>query len=86
MSKMKKLKTCSNGHQFFKSSDCLSCPYCEAEKKKNEDHSQKLTQEVGAINNNIKQLDGQCKTVNDQMKQCDNSIAQNRNKFSQANA
>lgn len=23
------LKTCENGHQFFKSSDCPTCPICE---------------------------------------------------------
>jgi len=23
------LKTCKNGHQFFKSSDCPTCPICE---------------------------------------------------------
>lgn len=33
----KKLKTCSNGHKFYKSSDCPTCPICEKEKKpKNE--------------------------------------------------
>jgi predicted RecB family nuclease len=25
----KTLKTCTNGHQFYKSSDCPSCPICE---------------------------------------------------------
>lgn len=25
------LKTCSNGHEFYKSSDCLVCPICEKE-------------------------------------------------------
>ena len=29
----KQLKTCSQGHQFFKSSDCPICPRCEAERK-----------------------------------------------------
>lgn len=24
------MKTCVNGHQFFKSSDCESCPQCDA--------------------------------------------------------
>lgn len=28
-----KLKTCSNGHQFYKSSDCPVCPTCEELKK-----------------------------------------------------
>ena len=29
----KVLKTCKKGHQFYKSSDCKSCPFCEAENK-----------------------------------------------------
>lgn len=29
----KVLKTCKNGHQFYKSSNCKSCPVCEAENK-----------------------------------------------------
>lgn len=28
-----KLKICSNGHRFYKSSDCPVCPVCEKEKK-----------------------------------------------------
>ena len=27
------LKTCPNGHKYHKSSDCPSCPICEAERK-----------------------------------------------------
>lgn len=27
------LKTCTKGHQFFKSSDCPTCPICEEECK-----------------------------------------------------
>lgn len=27
------LKTCSKGHQFYKSSDCPTCPVCEEERK-----------------------------------------------------
>ncbi len=27
------LKTCKNGHQFFKRSDCPTCPICEEERK-----------------------------------------------------
>ena len=27
----KRLKTCDKGHQFYKSSDCLTCPICAAE-------------------------------------------------------
>ena len=29
----KQLKTCDKGHQFYKSSDCPSCPICAAEAK-----------------------------------------------------
>jgi predicted RecB family nuclease len=29
----KKLMTCSNGHQYYKSSDCPVCPVCEKERK-----------------------------------------------------
>lgn len=29
----KTLRTCSNGHQYYKSSDCPSCPICEQERK-----------------------------------------------------
>lgn len=27
------LETCKNGHQYFKTSDCPTCPVCEAERK-----------------------------------------------------
>ena len=27
------LRTCKNGHQYYKSSDCPVCPYCEKERK-----------------------------------------------------
>jgi predicted RecB family nuclease len=27
------LKTCENGHQFYKSSDCPTCPICEEARK-----------------------------------------------------
>lgn len=27
------LKTCKNGHKFYKSSDCPTCPICEQERK-----------------------------------------------------
>ena len=30
---VKKLKTCPKGHQFYKSSDCPTCPICEKEYK-----------------------------------------------------
>lgn len=29
----KTLRTCSNGHQYVKSSDCPTCPICEQERK-----------------------------------------------------
>lgn len=29
----KALKTCPNGHRYYKSSDCPTCPQCEALKK-----------------------------------------------------
>lgn len=29
----KTLRTCKNGHQYYKSTDCPTCPVCEAEKK-----------------------------------------------------
>ena len=30
---VKKLKVCKNGHEFYKSSDCPTCPKCEELKK-----------------------------------------------------
>ncbi|MCE5172505.1 RNA polymerase alpha subunit C-terminal domain-containing protein [Paenibacillus profundus] len=29
----KNLRTCNKGHQYFKSSDCPTCPICEQERK-----------------------------------------------------
>jgi hypothetical protein len=29
----KTLRTCKNGHQYYKSTDCPVCPYCEEERK-----------------------------------------------------
>jgi predicted RecB family nuclease len=29
----KNLRTCSQGHQYYKSSDCPTCPICEQERK-----------------------------------------------------
>lgn len=29
----KNLRTCEQGHQYYKSSDCPTCPICEQEKK-----------------------------------------------------
>ncbi|MFT3908400.1 MAG: RNA polymerase alpha subunit C-terminal domain-containing protein [Ferruginibacter sp.] len=33
---LKTLRTCSKGHQYYKSSDCESCPTCENEKRPKE--------------------------------------------------
>ncbi|MCP3765044.1 RNA polymerase alpha subunit C-terminal domain-containing protein [Domibacillus sp. A3M-37] len=35
MTTPKTLRTCDKGHQFYKSSDCPSCPTCEKERKPN---------------------------------------------------
>jgi hypothetical protein len=32
----KSLRTCPKGHQYYKSSDCPTCPVCEAERKPQE--------------------------------------------------
>lgn len=32
----KTLRTCKNGHSYYKSSDCPVCPVCEKEKKPSE--------------------------------------------------
>jgi len=29
----KSLRVCPNGHEYYKSSDCPTCPICEAERK-----------------------------------------------------
>lgn len=29
-------RTCKNGHQYYKSSDCPTCPVCEAARKPND--------------------------------------------------
>ncbi|MBL7830638.1 MAG: RNA polymerase alpha subunit C-terminal domain-containing protein [Saprospiraceae bacterium] len=31
----KTLRTCANGHQYYKSSDCPTCPTCEEAKRPN---------------------------------------------------
>jgi len=33
METKKTLRTCKNGHQYYKSSDCPTCPICEEAKK-----------------------------------------------------
>jgi predicted RecB family nuclease len=37
MERKKTLKTCKNGHSFYKSSDCPVCPACEAARKPKDD-------------------------------------------------
>lgn len=32
----KTLRTCKNGHKYYKSSDCFTCPVCEAQRKSND--------------------------------------------------
>jgi len=32
----KTLRTCKNGHQYYKSSDCPTCPTCEESKRQND--------------------------------------------------
>jgi hypothetical protein len=34
---MRKLRTCPDGHQYYKSSDCPVCPICESMKNPTED-------------------------------------------------
>ncbi|SFB17725.1 hypothetical protein SAMN04489723_105112 [Algoriphagus aquimarinus] len=36
------LKTCDKGHQFYKTSDCPTCPICEKERKPTEGFMSKL--------------------------------------------
>jgi len=33
MTAQKTLRTCPNGHRYYKSSDCPVCPICESERK-----------------------------------------------------
>jgi len=33
---MKKIKVCPNGHTYYKSTDCPTCPACEATRKPSE--------------------------------------------------
>jgi DNA-directed RNA polymerase alpha subunit len=37
------LKTCKNGHEFYKSSDCPVCPICENNRKPEADFLSKLS-------------------------------------------
>ena len=36
------LKTCDKGHQFYKTSDCPTCPICEKDRKPTEGFLSKL--------------------------------------------
>ncbi len=36
MATKKTLRTCKNGHEYYKSSDCPTCPICEKERKPND--------------------------------------------------
>ena len=38
-----KLKKCKKGHEFFKSSDCPTCPICERENKPEEGYLRLLS-------------------------------------------
>jgi hypothetical protein len=38
----KTLRTCKNGHSYYKSSDCPTCPVCEEERKPREGFMQLL--------------------------------------------
>lgn len=42
MTSEKTLKTCKQGHQFYKSSDCPTCPICEEERKPKDGFLSKL--------------------------------------------
>jgi len=33
MKSVENLRTCKQGHHYYKSSDCPTCPFCEAERK-----------------------------------------------------
>lgn len=41
------LKICAKGHQYYKSSDCPTCPTCEAEHKPKEGLLSKLSAPAG---------------------------------------
>ncbi len=43
MTKSKKsLRTCGNGHKYYKSSDCPTCPICDNERKPKNSFNSKL--------------------------------------------
>jgi len=44
MAKLQKtLRTCERGHQYYKSTDCPTCPQCEEEKRPSEGFLSKLS-------------------------------------------
>ena len=43
MESKKSLRTCSNGHKYYKSSDCPACPVCEDERKQKNGFLSKLS-------------------------------------------
>ena len=51
-------RTCPNGHQYYKSSDCPTCPVCEAEKKPKDGFQSQLAAPARRAleNNGIKTL------------------------------
>lgn len=47
MATKKTVRTCENGHQYYKSSDCPTCPVCAAENKPSEGFLSKLSAPAG---------------------------------------
>lgn len=43
MSKQGTLRTCKKGHEFYKSSDCPTCPICEKQKEPKQDFLAKIS-------------------------------------------
>ncbi|MES2573492.1 MAG: RNA polymerase alpha subunit C-terminal domain-containing protein [Bacteroidota bacterium] len=54
----KTLRTCKNGHQYYKSSDCPVCPKCENERKPESGFLEKISAPARRAleNNGIKTL------------------------------
>ncbi len=52
------LRTCKNGHQYYKSSDCPTCPICEKERAPEEGFLAELSAPARRAleNNNIRTL------------------------------
>jgi predicted RecB family nuclease len=55
----KNLRTCKNGHQYYKSTDCPTCPICEKESKPKEGFLSLLGAPArrALVNNGITTLD-----------------------------